>query len=469
VATPTTPTTTRSTKTVRRRLAIIVATLAASLGVYFILPSDMDDPARRTVAIFLIAGVFWATEVIPLFATSLCVIALQVLLLANQGGLAPTGDQPLSYSVFLEPFSSSIIILFMGGFLLSAAVTKYGIDRVLGAKMLRPFCRRPILLLYGVLGITAFFSMWISNTATTAMMLAIIAPLLRDIPEGDAFHRAVVLAVPFGANIGGMATPIGTPPNAVALAALRDAGIEMGFVDWMIVATPLTLILLAVVGVILYLFFRPAADLTIKPPHQPGPISTQGRWTLIILACAIAFWLTGKWHGINSAVVALMAAAALTALGVLDKRDVDSIDWNILILMWGGLSLGNAMIETNLVDYLVQLPIADLSGVGLAIAIVIMSVVLSTFMSNTATANLVIPMALALAGDQAPQMVILTALACSAAMAMPVSTPPNAMAFSTGKIPVSSLMWAGAMTGLIAVFILLLGYQIALPMLLDIG
>ncbi len=459
----------------RKRALICLFTAVAAIATYFLLPASMDELARRTVAIFLVAAIFWATEVLPLYATSLCIVGMEILFLADKGGLAgllPTrgegiaANQSLNYKVFLSSFSSPIIILFMGGFLLSAAVTKHGLDRAIASRILRPFNHHPLMLVFGVLLITAFFSMWMSNTATTVMMLAIISPLVRALPAEDKFHRAVILAVPFGANIGGVGTPIGTPPNAVALAALNEFGHEIGFVDWMLMAVPLASLLLVVAGLLLYRFFPPGKDLILPPLEKPTEkISTKGRWTLVILAFAILLWLTGKWHGLAPAAVALLAAAALTALGVLRKHDVDSIDWNVLILMWGGLSLGRAMEETNLIGIIADLPIKELQGFGLAAAVVVLSVVLSTFMSNTATAIVLIPMVIALVKPDSPvQLVILTALACSFAMAMPVSTPPNAIAFATGKVPVSALIRSGTLVSLICIVVLLLGYQWVLPL-----
>ncbi len=461
--------------TAQKRLLICAGTAAAAILTYFLLPLSMDELSRRTVTIFLVAAIFWATEVLPLYATSLCIIGMEVLFLADKGGLARLlparspipKDQSLDHTIFFESFASGIIILFMGGFLLSAAVTKHGLDRAIASRILQPFNRHPLMLVFGILTITAFFSMWMSNTATTVMMLAIISPLVKALPIDDKFHRAVILAVPFGANIGGVGTPIGTPPNAVALAALRQAGFDIGFVDWMLMAVPLATLLLIVAGFLLYKFFPPDRGLVLPPLKKPTEkISAKGRWTLIILGFAIILWLTGKWHGLASPAVALLAAAALTALGVLRKHDVDSIDWNVLILMWGGLSLGRAMEETNLIGYIAQLPIAELQGFALAAAIVVLSVVLSTFMSNTATAIVIIPMVIALVGpDGSPvQLVILTALACSFAMAMPVSTPPNAIAFATGKIPVSALIRSGTLISMLCIVVLLLGYQWVLPM-----
>ncbi|MEX2388374.1 MAG: DASS family sodium-coupled anion symporter [Phycisphaeraceae bacterium] len=469
---PTAPTLPGNSRFDWKTPAIIVGTIALATLAYLFLPGDMNELAKRAVAIFIIAAIFWATEVIPLYATSLCLVGLQVLLLAHNGGLAPADAGPdggnLNFSVFFEPFASPVIILFLGGFLLSAAVTKHALDRAIAAKVLDPFTRRPILLIYGVMLITAFFSMWMSNTATTAMMLAIVAPLLKQMSDDGKFHLAVILAVPTGANIGGIGTPIGTPPNAVALANLRRAGLEIGFLDWMLVAVPLAVLLIAVAGVILYVMLPAGKGLSIPRLKHTEPVSLRGKITLGILVLTIGLWLTGSWHGINDAVIALIAAALLTSLGMLNRRDVDSVDWNILILMWGGLALGNAMSQTGLVEYITEQPfIGQLQGIVLAAAVVLLAYGLSTFMSNTAAANLIIPMALAFPAPGNVQLVILTALACSFAMALPISTPPNAMAFATGRLPASTLLRVGGLISLIAVVVLLLGYQVMLPLVLE--
>lgn len=474
-----------------KRWIVIITAAALAVIVYYALPSDMNELARRTAAIFVIATIFWATEVLPLFATSLCVIGLEILFLADNGGLAgalpaqsafaevpgsPGETVTLSYADFLESFASPIIILFMGGFLLSAAVTKHGLDRIIGGKFLRPFCHKPIVLLFAVLGITGFFSMWMSNTATTAMMLAIVAPILRGLPSEDRFHRALVLAVAFGANVGGMATPIGTPPNAVAMAAMVERGIDISFLDWMILALPLTVLLLIITGFLLYWMFPPVKDLKMPTIEAAGDMTWRGRATLGILVVTILLWLTGKLHGIDSAVIALFAAAALTSMRVLEKHDVDSIDWNVLILMWGGLSLGNAMQMTGLVEYIVTLPFVEtittwpgpLGGIALVTFVALLAVGLSTFMSNTATAALLVPMAFALSPGSAGELTVLVALSCSLAMAMPVSTPPNAIAFATGRVPVTSMIRAGGLISAVSIAVMLTGFELVLPLFLRI-
>ena len=433
------------------------------------------------VAIFVVAAVFWATEALPLFATSLLAIAFEVLFLAGDGGLAdlfpsratmPAGE-PIDASVFLLPWGSNVLILFMGGFLLAAALTKHSIDRAIAAKVLRPFTRSPMLLIFGVLAITAFFSMWMSNTATAAMMLAIVAPVLRQIPPEQRFSRGLALAIPFGANVGGIGTPIGTPPNAVAFGAInaKQGVFNVSFMEWVMLGAPLALILLVGVGLLLYLTYRPRGKLELTAIEPPERIGARGYLTLAVLGMAIALWLTSSHHGLQSGAVALLAAAALTALGALDRDDVSAIDWHILMLMWGGLALGEGMGASGLTDLIERVDFAELPGGEWLIAaiVVAVSVGLSTVMSNTATANLMVPIALALAvraAETRGELAILTAFACSFAMAMPVSTPPNAVAFATGRIPAVSLLRLGGLISVVASAILLLGYRLVFGIVL---
>ncbi len=463
----------------RAKVVTIALTAVACVGLYYLLPASIDELQRRMACIFVMAAVFWAREVLPLFATSLMVIGMMILALATTGGMAltlpgisavPEGTD-IDAKDFLAAFGSNIIILFMGGFLLSRALTKHQIDRAIAAKVLRPFTKSPLLMIYGVLAICAFFSMWMSNTATAAMMIAIIRPILAQLPADDKYHRGVVLAVPFGANVGGVGTPIGTPPNAVAFAAINAAQPgAVSFLDWMMIGIPLVMLLLAGVGLLLYFTHKPEAGLKLPDITGPKKISWYGYLTISILLAAVGLWLTGQLHGIGAGTVALLAAGALTALNVLDKQDVDSIDWNILILMWGGLAMGVGIAQSGLTDLIAAADLAQLPGglVVLAAVIIFASIGLSTFMSNTATANLIVPivMAFALAANDRVQLAVLCALGCSFAMAMPVSTPPNAIAFATGEVKASSLLKLGGLVSIFAGLVLLVGYQLVLPVVL---
>lgn len=462
-----------------RRTLIIVLTALAAGATYFGARGVVNELAARALAIFVIAAIFWATEILPLFATAFVAVTLEVIFLATEGGLAgvisgwmrwagaEVSEHPeITYTVFFSSFARDIIILFMGGFLLSAAVVKHGVDRALAARVLGPLMRSPVRLIFAVMGITAFFSMWMSNTATATMMIAIIGPIVGRLPRGDRYATGLVLGVAFAANIGGIGTPIGTPPNAIAYGALNAAGYDVTFLRWMLVAVPLEIVLLALVGSLLYAVYRPRERLVLEPLVARRGITRGGWITIGVLALTVLLWLTGEWHGMRPGAVALVSAAALSAFGVLERRDVDTIDWNILILMWGGLSLSDAMRETGLSDAIAGIDVRSLGASALMIAAIV-SVAgagVSTFMSNTATAGLMVPMALALSLSNTEQYAMLAALSCSFAMAMPVSTPPNAIAYATGNVPVRSMIRTGGAVTICSIVVVLIGYRAMLPL-----
>jgi solute carrier family 13 (sodium-dependent dicarboxylate transporter), member 2/3/5 len=459
----------------------LTGAVVAAMASYWLTRGVLDEMPARALAIFVFAAASWATEALPLFATAFVVIGLEILFLASAGGLAEPATallrtigvtvhgtppaEPIRADEFLRPFASDIIILFLGGLLLAAAVTKHGLDVLLASRVLTPFTRSPLRLLYGVMGITAFFSMWISNTATAAMMVALVLPLLRRLPEQEPFRLAVLLGVAFGANVGGIGTPIGTPPNAIAYGALNRAGYEITFLEWMVVTVPLEILLIAGIGLLLYGMLRPPPGLRLEAPPPAGPLSAAGRITLVVIAATVLLWITSGIHGLTPGAVALLAAAALTAIGVLDQRDVNTIDWNILILMWGALSLSVAVERSGLGAEVARFDLSVLPGGNWAPPIVVagLAMTLSTFMSNTAAAALLVPMVLALPVADNEQLAILAALACSFAMAMPVSTPPNAIAYGTGAIPLRTMVRAGTVASVTAVALMLLGYRILLP------
>ena len=465
-----------------RQVAVIVATALLSIAVYWAARGALGEFEARALSLVVVAALFWATEALPLFATAFVVVGLQVLCLAGEGGLANelssllrwlglqvdpvAGRSPMDAGMFLAPLASDIIVLFLGGFLLAAAVTKHGVDEAIARRILQPFVGSPRRLVLSVLGIAGFFSMWMSNTATTAMMLAIVLPLVRRVPSGDRFRLALLLAVPFGANVGGLGTPIGTPPNAIAYGALIQAGYEMTFLRWMLVAVPLELLLLGVIALVLLTRFAPAGPLELGASPGATSLPRKGRTTLVVLGLTMALWVTSGYHGLQPGAVALLASAALTATGVLGKEDIDSIDWNILILMWGALALNVGVEQSGLTRHLglVEWSLLPGGAWGVAIAVSVVAVGLSTVMSNTAAAALLVPAALALSVPGQGQFAMLAAFACSFAMAMPVSTPPNAIAYATGDIPLPTMLMTGSVISAISLAVMLLGYRIILPL-----
>ncbi|MEM7807886.1 MAG: DASS family sodium-coupled anion symporter, partial [Planctomycetota bacterium] len=367
----------------------LLAAIVASLGVYVL--TDLPREQVYMTGIFVLAALLWLTQSVPLFATSIVIIGAMVIFLANPGEWAGFGfeeatraDQP-TYRQILAVGASPIIILFFGGFILAEALVKQGVDKSMAAIIVRPFGGKPRATLAAVMGATAFFSMWMSNTAATAMMITLVGAMMMGVAQSEPFRRAMILGVAFAANIGGMGTPIGTPPNAVALEALRQRGITVRFGEWMLIAVPLAMGLLVVAWLMLILIYKPEAkDLALRP--EPQRITGRGKFTLVIFGVTILLWLTGTWHGVPSYVVALLPAVVFTSTGIIGRDDVNSLEWNILILIAGGLAIGLGMKLVGLDDTIA----GAVSNFGITSSFLIVALLagvtllLSNFMSNTA-------------------------------------------------------------------------------------
>ena len=449
-----------------RRWAALAGSFAAALlsASWLSHQSSVPQEAAYMGGIFVLAALLWVTEALPLFATSLLVIGLQIVFLANPGGWDgfgfAAGNAP-GYRDILAAAADPVLLLFFGGFLLAQAAVKVGVDKSMSALMLKPFGQGPALVLAGVLCVTALFSMFMSNTATTAMMITLVSPMLSQMPTGERFRKALVLAVPFAANIGGMGTPIGSPPNAVATGFLQKAGHDVDFLKWMIVGTPFVLVILASTWLLLWFFFRPTVS-GLKVKLEQQQVSRQGWFVVAVFVVTILLWLTDKLHGLPAAVVALVPAVAFTSTKLLDKTDINSLEWNVLILIAGGISLGAGMQMTGLDKLIVHaLPIGPgSSGFAVVVVLVFATMLMSTFMSNTAAANLLLPIGISTAmtlGDGFGEVRVAMdiALAASLAMALPISTPPNAIAYSKGEFTAKDMIKVGALIGVIGCALIL--------------
>lgn len=434
--------------------------IAISTSAILFQVSELNREAIFMTGIFVLAGSLWATEALPLFATALVVISLEIMLLANPGGWEglgfENGESP-AYKIFLSPMANPIIFLFLGGFLLAQASVKEGVDKALASMTLRFFGGKPLMVLLGMMSVTAIFSMWMSNTATTAMMMTLVVPMLGQIPENDPIRRGMVISIPFATNIGGMGTPIASPPNAVAVSFLKEAGVEISFMEWMLIGVPLMLGLLIFVWLLIWTVYKPTTpDIRLKPTHQN--IDGRGWFVIFIFSTTILLWLTEAWHGLPTAVVALFPAVAFTATGLLVRHDVNSLEWHILILIAGGIALGMGIQKTGLDTVLVGMIPAhgQIIITGMAIA----TILLSTFMSNTAAANLILPVGISFAfsaanSPDAIQLAFAIALCASLAMSLPVSTPPNVIAYSSGEIHTKDFMKTGVIIGLVGTLLVI--------------
>ncbi len=436
-------------------MAIIISSIFVLL--IFTIPADgLDGNMRGAMAVFVVAAILWISEAVPHYITSFVIVLMEVILI---------DEKIFSASDALQPFFNTLIALFFGGFVLSIALNRYGLDRTMAYYVLSKAKKSPARILIGMMAITAFLSMWMSNTATTALMMAMALPVYATIPREERFRKALILGIPFAANIGGMGTPVGTPPNAIIINELAEGGYTIGFFQWMLMALPVMGILLMLTFLILFYSFKPKKEISIEIKcESTRRIDKKQLYVLIIFVITVSLWLlssTGEVKSIfqSSGIIALIPVIAFFGAKVLDKDDLKKINWDVLILMGGGMSLGGAIEATGLGAWIIgRINHTSMSFFVLMTVFAVIAVIMSTFMSNTSTAALMAPIVFTIASASTNTVVLMVALAlaCSMAMALPVSTPPNAIAYGTEEIPVKDMMVYGTVVSIVGMLLLIL-------------
>lgn len=430
--------------------AAVLSVFLMGLGSDFLSSHGLDSPGYLALGILLIAAILWVTEAVPLFVTSLFVLFLSLVWLLP---CMKSVGMDTEREMFLAPFFSDVIVLFLGGFALSSALHKHQLDEFLASRIIARTGSSLPKLLIGIMAVTAFLSMWLSNTATAAMMLAMVLPIASRLGDNDQRGKAILLSVPFAANVGGLGTPIGSPPNAIAMQYMTNEGVAPSFAKWMIIGVPGVLVMLFLAWGTLLLLFGGRGEPLPQLEHR---VSIKFNGTIlgivgVVVATAIG-WMTTAMHGFSSGTVALVPILAFFAFGVLDVKDLRKMSWEVLLMMGGGLCLGTIIAESGLADWLVhQLPVSGYGVFWLTVVFGVVACTMSSVMSNTATANLLFPIIVGLSIDPVSPMMIGTAFGCSLAMPLPVSTPPNAMAFSSGQINVMDMAKPGLLLTVIGV------------------
>ncbi|MDO5025157.1 MAG: DASS family sodium-coupled anion symporter [Trueperella sp.] len=449
----------------KKEIIGLVLGIALFLMPFFVDIPNLDTPGERMLAIFLLAIVFWITEPVPLTATAVLVILLEVLLISSGAIFDPTGGDPalaehvIPYSQYFAALANPVIILFLGGFMIAHGAEKYGLDKNIAAVMLRPFSESARMTTLGLMVITAVLSMFMSNTATTATMFAVVTPILRSLPGGKA-RAGVALSIPVAANIGGIGTPVGTPPNAIALGALAERGITISFVEWMVMAVPYMLIILAFSWVFISLVFLPREARIKVEMDSNWDRSRQAKIFYAITVITILLWMSEPLHGISSNIIGFFPVASLLCLKVMGGADIKALDWPVLWLVSGGIALGTGVGATGLDAWLVgSVPWDSLSGVAILGILALIGFGMANVISHSAAANLLVPLAVSLAvslsGVDTATVAAVVAIACSLGMSLPISTPPNAIAYSTGEIKVSHMALVGVVVGTLATTLLI--------------
>lgn len=439
--------------TLAQKIGLVAALILFAVPLVFTF-NGLSVAGHRMLAIFLLAVTLWVTEAVPLHATAVLVILLEILFVSDRSLFpAPEGFTPPAYTLFFNALANPVIMLFLGGFFLADGAARFELDRNLARVLLKPFGTRPSMILLGLMAVTAIFSMFMSNTATTATMMAVVMPIIAQLPAGDRMRAGIALSIPVAANIGGIGTPIGTPPNAIALAAMAKEGMPIGFFTWMKMAMPFMLVILAMSWGILCFFFRASEKRLV--------LRIEGRfnrsWPAIILyvtfAVTVLLWLTEEIHGIPSAIVGFVPVVVLLCTRVFTTRDLQGISWHVLWLVAGGIALGTGVEKTGLDAWFIGLVGWEaLSAWALSAVLCVVALLMSSFISHSATANLLVPIGISLAVSDAvaisPVLAgILIAVGSSLAMAFPISTPPNAIAYSTGAVTTRDMAKTGLLVG----------------------
>ena len=429
---------------------------------------------QRIIAIFAFATLMWILEVVSSWATSVAIIGL-MLLFASDSGIKWMCDPEqvgtlLSYKSVMATFADPVIMLFIGGFILAIAATKTGLDAQLAKVLLKPFGNKSENVLLGFILITGLFSMFVSNTATAAMMLTFLTPVFRQLPPEGKGRIAMALSIPVAANLGGMGTPIGTPPNTIALKYLNDPeGLNMGlgFGEWMMFMTPLVLVLLLLGWYLLKALF-PFSQKTVELEIE-GEMKKDNHTYIVIVTffVTVALWLLDTVTGINSYTVALIPFVVFALTGVITKRDLEQINWSVIWMVAGGFALGYGLNASGLAANAVKsIPFGEFSPLLILLLSGLICYILSNFISNSATAALLMPIlavVCAAMGDKldaiggTPTVLIGVAVAASSAMVLPISTPPNALAYATNLVQQKDMSKIGLIMGIIS---MILGYAL---------
>lgn len=419
----------------------------------------MPGAAQAAFIILITAAALWVTEAVPLFVTSMIILFLSLVWFGPM--LESLGVEGVSKSTWTAPFFSDVVLLFLGGFVLAAGLHKYRLDEQMARVMVRRSKGELSRLIAAVIGVTAFLSMWLSNTATAAMMLTLVLPVVQKLPQGSSSRKALILAVPFAANIGGLGTPIGSPPNAIAMQYMRSIGEAPSFAGWILLCVPLVVLFLTLLWLLLVYGYKAKGQVEGVDCAPLQMKRSAGRRTVLFGAILTATgWLTSSWHGLSPGTVALIPVILFFGLGLLRIQDLRNLSWDVLLLMGGGLCLGAILAKSGLALWMIeQLHVDEWQFFGLLLVLAIAACVISNLMSNTATANLLMPMILGLTIEARSPILLGVAIACSLAMALPISTPPNAMAFSSGELKVTDVLKPGMLISAIGLaFVLTLGY-----------
>jgi sodium-dependent dicarboxylate transporter 2/3/5 len=418
--------------------------------------------ANLVLALLALVVILWVSEALPLFVTALIVPVF----------LATVGVQTATQA--LSPFFHPIIALFFGGFLMAEAMRRVGLDHLVAINLVARFGRSPATLFAAMVAVAAFLSMWMSNTASAAVLVPIALAVTRPFEDatGLRYRRALVLGIAYAATIGGVGSAIGTPANPLAIEFLEQfAGREITFVGWFAFGLPMVILFLPLMAAYLWwrlgaavdhIRFAEARRVATSQLAVAGPPTRDQLAVLAVFVGVILVWLTQQWHDIETGIVALAGAIVLAILGYVRQDDLSRISWPSLLTFGGGLALGVALVDSGTADWVAAglAVFESLPPIVALAAVAFLALALTTVASNTASAAMIIPLAIPLAGvlDLDPVLLVVTvAIASSVDFALVIGTPPTMIAYSTELFTAPQIFRVGAVLDLLGMLLLVLG------------
>ncbi len=417
------------------------------------------------LGLLLAISFLWLTELIPMAATSLLIPIIITLFEIDSADGA------------LKEFSNPTVFLFLGGFLMAIAMHKSKLDEYIALKIISITPANSKFLLASFMALAAVFSMFMSNTAATAILITIALQLLDSIGIKDQkYKKTVILGIAYAATVGGIATLIGTPPNIIAVGLIEkfDPSIQISFLNWFMFGLPVVIIMLPLVFIQLLWRFKPDVDEELfirakkhckRQLDKKGRFNNHQKYVSIIFVLVLSLWMTSSIHHVSTGIIALIGAVALYFTGIIKQEDMNKINWNALITFGGGLTLGTVILRTGLADWFAMRfsTLQDLPAILIFFIIGLVAIVLTQIASNTASAAILIPvvMPLAVMMDLNPiVMAIMVAILCSMDFAIYIGSPPVLLAYSTGIFKVKDIFNTGILLDIVGlILVVFLSYS----------
>jgi solute carrier family 13 (sodium-dependent dicarboxylate transporter), member 2/3/5 len=444
----------------RKLLLFLLVILVSSVITWYAYLKGIETPALNALFLLLLAAGLWITEAIRPFAVSILIIGYSIYFLYSFSPFQITPD----WEQYTGTFSNPVIWILIGGFILALGARITGFDKSFSKFVIARFGTNPKYILLGVMLTTALLSMFMSNTATSAMMLAVAMPILSPLEKSEPFRKALILGIAAAAALGGMGTLIGSPPNAIAAGIIQSKDIDFGFIEWMFAGIPLAFFFVIAAWFLLKIKYKTNIkelklydDSEIKNDDESDLRNTlKNRVIVVITFCVTLFlWMTSGLHGIPVAAVSFIPIVSFAVSGLVRSDDIKLLPWDTLLLVAGGLTLGIAITETGLAKIILDQIPSGYHNLVILFILAYLSALLSNIMSNTAAASILIPVGTSFLPGTGIIVPIIISLCASTALLLPISTPPNALAYSTGILQQADFRYIGIIAAFFAPLVII--------------